>query len=120
MNNINQALAGLTGPGLPQGNKVVGRRTEEASDVSLKTDATETVVSSEAVNEVKVLGSQVVDVPLETMPTLASVEKAYLLKVLAAAGGNKTKAAKVLGITLKTVYNKLDVYAKEFKASQDS
>lgn len=42
--------------------------------------------------------------------TLAEVEKAHLIKVLELYGNNKTHAAKALGITLKSVYNKLNAY----------
>ena len=41
---------------------------------------------------------------------LAEVEKRHILRVLAANNGNKTRAAKVLGIDTKTLYNKLKAY----------
>lgn len=44
------------------------------------------------------------------LPTLYDIEKAYLEQVLAHVGGNKTQAAKVLDISLKTLYNKLNSY----------
>ena len=44
------------------------------------------------------------------MPTLAAVEKEYILRVLGMVGGSKEKAAKVLGVSTKTVYNKLARY----------
>ncbi|HEY7203403.1 MAG TPA: helix-turn-helix domain-containing protein, partial [Methylomirabilota bacterium] len=37
-------------------------------------------------------------------------EKALILKTLAANGNNKTRAADVLGISLKTLHNKLKAY----------
>ncbi len=47
----------------------------------------------------------------ETMKlTLAEVEKRHIQRVLASTGGNKTRAAKVLGIDTKTLYNKLKSY----------
>jgi len=51
------------------------------------------------------------------LPTLAELEKRHVLNVLALLDGNKTQAAKVLGISLKTVYNKLEQYAQEEAAS---
>jgi len=42
--------------------------------------------------------------------TLAEVERRYILEELARAQGNKTQAAKSLGIGLKTLYRKLDAY----------
>ena len=42
--------------------------------------------------------------------TLAELEKLYILDTLAKTGGNKTKAAEILGVSLKTIYNKLASY----------
>lgn len=55
--------------------------------------------------------------------TLYELEKKYILKALIHFGGNKTQAAQNLGITIKTLYNKLheygefDKYAVHTKAS---
>ena len=43
-------------------------------------------------------------------PTLDLVERAYILYVLQAEGGNKAKAAEVLGIDPSTLYRKLTRY----------
>jgi DNA-binding NtrC family response regulator len=43
-------------------------------------------------------------------PTLDAVERAYILHVLQAEGGNKTRAAEVLGIDPSTLYRKLSRY----------
>jgi two-component system, NtrC family, response regulator AtoC len=48
------------------------------------------------------------------MPTMAELEREYLMLVLKNNGGSKTKAAKILGFSVKTIYNKLD----EYKASE--
>ncbi len=45
-----------------------------------------------------------------TNPTLELVERAYILWVLEAEGGNKAKAAEVLGIDPSTLYRKLNRY----------
>lgn len=42
--------------------------------------------------------------------SLAAVEQQHIRKILAYADGNKTRAAKVLGIGLATLYRKLDEY----------
>ena len=42
--------------------------------------------------------------------SLAEMEKRHILRVLVAASGNKTRAAKTLGIDTKTLYNKLKSY----------
>jgi DNA-binding NtrC family response regulator len=42
--------------------------------------------------------------------SLAEVERRYVLRVLEAAGGNKTSAAHILGVTRKTLYRKLEEY----------
>jgi hypothetical protein len=41
---------------------------------------------------------------------LAEMEKRHILRVLASTGGNKTRAARILGIDTKTLYNKLKAY----------
>ena len=42
--------------------------------------------------------------------SLAEVERRYTLRVMEAVGGNKTLAARLLGITRKTLYRKLEDY----------
>ena len=42
--------------------------------------------------------------------TLEQVEREHIFRVLGVTGGNKSKAAKNLGISLKTLYNKLHAY----------
>ena len=44
-----------------------------------------------------------------TLP-LAEIEKRHIQRVLASTGGNKTRAAGILGIDTKTLYNKLKSY----------
>lgn len=44
--------------------------------------------------------------------TLHELEKLYILKALGHFGGNKTQAANNLGITIKTLYNKLHEYGE--------
>lgn len=51
---------------------------------------------------------QVLAVPKGT--PLAEVEKMYVVRVLDSYQGNKTKTAHELGITIKTLYNKLHEY----------
>jgi DNA-binding NtrC family response regulator len=46
-------------------------------------------------------------------PTLEVIERAYISWVLAAEGGNKTRAAEVLGIDPSTLYRKLSRYDSE-------
>jgi len=41
---------------------------------------------------------------------LKDVERDVILKTLASVGNNKTRAAEVLGISLKTLHNKLNRY----------
>ncbi len=44
------------------------------------------------------------------LPTMEELERQYLNLVLAQTGGNKVKTAKILGFSVKTIYNKLDGY----------
>ena len=46
----------------------------------------------------------------EAVMTLEEVERRHLLRVLADQGNDKRKAAEILGISLKTLYNKLHQY----------
>jgi two-component system, NtrC family, response regulator HydG len=48
--------------------------------------------------------------------TLADVEQAHILAVLAAEGGNRTKAAQVLGIGIATLHRKLRQYGVKARA----
>lgn len=49
---------------------------------------------------------------------LAEIEKRHLLRVLSSTGGNKTRAARILGIDTKTLYNKLKAYNTEVRTQQ--
>ena len=49
----------------------------------------------------------IADTP-DALITLAEVERRYVRQVLAAVGGNKTMAAKVLGIDRRSLYRRLD------------
>jgi Fis family transcriptional regulator, factor for inversion stimulation protein len=46
-------------------------------------------------------------------PSLRDVERDYFLAVLDSVGGNKAHAAKILGIAVKSVYNKLEYYGAQ-------
>ena len=51
-------------------------------------------------------------VPEGEMPTLEQLEASYLLRVLSAVGGNKSRAAQILGVDRKTLYRMIDQPAK--------
>ena len=53
----------------------------------------------------------VLSIPVGT--TLAETEKELILETLRKAGGNKTKAAKMLGIGVRTLYRKLEEYGEK-------
>jgi DNA-binding NtrC family response regulator len=46
------------------------------------------------------------------LPSLAEVERRHILKVLAHTDGNRARAASILGVDPKTLYNKLKVYER--------
>jgi Nif-specific regulatory protein len=66
--------------------------------------------------EVKLVVEKVVQVKVsDFIPvTLEELEKGHIMITLENLGNNKTKTAKVLGITVKTLYNKLHSYGVEF------
>jgi two-component system response regulator AtoC len=47
-------------------------------------------------------------IPEGEMPTLDQLESSYLLRVLSAVGGNKSRAAHVMGVDRKTLYRMID------------
>ena len=49
---------------------------------------------------------------------LAEIEKRHILRVLNSTDGNKTRAAKILGIDTKTLYNKLKAYGAGFRTAR--
>src|SRR5213594_3392446 len=48
----------------------------------------------------------------EELVSLEEVERRYILRVMEAVGGHRTRAAQVLGLDRKTLYRKLDRYAQ--------
>ena len=54
-----------------------------------------------------------VEYTMESFPTLEEVERKHIFLAMKMANGNKSAAAKMLGITLKTIYNKMDKYTKD-------
>jgi transcriptional regulator of acetoin/glycerol metabolism len=47
-------------------------------------------------------------IPEGQLPTLDKIEASYLLRVLSAVGGNKSRAAQVMGVDRKTLYRMID------------
>ena len=53
----------------------------------------------------------------EMVPSgIKEMEKDLILKTLRETNGNKAKAAKLLGVTARTIRNKLEEYGKDFPA----
>ncbi len=50
------------------------------------------------------------DFDLDAAVTLSDLEKQQIIKTLSKMNGNKTRVAETLGISIKTLYNKLNVY----------
>jgi DNA-binding NtrC family response regulator len=57
--------------------------------------------------------------PVEEERTLAEVERAHILRVLEASGGNKARAARILGIPRRTLYRRLGAYGEELREGDD-
>ena len=57
--------------------------------------------------------TRLVDEPAPPNPSMEVIERAYIHFVLDAEGGNKTRAAEVLGIDPSTLYRKLNRYGIE-------
>jgi len=57
--------------------------------------------------------SDATDCATERPKTLAEVEREHIERTLARHGGNKRAAAADLGISLKTLYNRLNQWAEE-------
>jgi DNA-binding NtrC family response regulator len=56
---------------------------------------------------------------LDVGTTVEDAEKALILKTLAATSNNKTRAAEILGISLKTLHNKLKEYGASSNAASE-
>lgn len=54
-----------------------------------------------------------IDMDAEHVLTLQELEKRYIERVLKAVGGNKTRAARLLGLDRRTLYRKLERYEAE-------
>ncbi len=57
--------------------------------------------------------SAAIPMPISATGTLAEMEKAKIIAALQSVGNNRSKAARVLGISRRTLYRKLDEYAQE-------
>jgi len=55
----------------------------------------------------------------EELVTIEEVERRYVLKVLEAVAGNRTQAAKILGLDRKTLYRKLERYGYDDRDAKD-
>lgn len=80
----------------------------------LHTVVTRAVIFSES----SIIGPDVLQLgdgttPADATKSLASIEKEHILKVLAYTGGNKEKAARILGVAKQTLYNKGKEYGIE-------
>jgi transcriptional regulator with PAS, ATPase and Fis domain len=51
-------------------------------------------------------------VPLRVGTTVDEMERLLILRTLEATGQNKTRAAEILGVSLKTLHNKLKAYSR--------
>ena len=54
------------------------------------------------------MSAEYVQVPVGT--SIADMERAMIMATLKRCGGNKTRTAAMLGVSLKTLYNRLNAY----------
>jgi transcriptional regulator of acetoin/glycerol metabolism len=74
-------------------------------------------------DELKALVDRTCETPREEtggIPSLDEVERRHITRVLTAAHGNKTLAARVLGVDRKTLHRKLSQYARAGAGSQEN
>jgi transcriptional regulator with PAS, ATPase and Fis domain len=100
-----QTLLGYAWPG----NVRELRNTIERAVITCQGDLiTPAYLPPNLVGQTRVESPDSVTLPLGT--TVEDAEKALILKTLASVGNNKTRAAEILGISLKTLHNKLNRY----------
>ena len=88
---------------------VILSRNEQIAATDLPPRLRQTGSLSEA--DAKSIPANMVAVSLGT--TVDEMERQLILRTLEMQGNNKTRAAEVLGVSLKTLHNKLNRYAKE-------
>jgi two-component system, NtrC family, response regulator AtoC len=59
-------------------------------------------------------------IPEGDLPTLDQLESSYLLRVLSAVGGNKSRAAQVMGVDRKTIYRMIERHVSSTRAAKNS
>ena len=75
-------------------------------------------------DELRNLVERTVDTPASSepgaIPSLDEVERRHITRVLTAAHGNKTLAARILGVDRKTLHRKLSQYARSEAGESDT
>jgi DNA-binding NtrC family response regulator len=74
-------------------------------------------IESQEVDKLQLLNDEVIG---RVGMTMAEIERAAIQKTLSETDGNKTEAAKILDIGVRTLHRKLDVYKQETNDSDDS
>jgi transcriptional regulator of acetoin/glycerol metabolism len=74
-------------------------------------------------DELRTLVERSVDTPASNepgaIPSLDEIERRHITRVLTAAHGNKTLAARILGVDRKTLHRKLSQYARSESAASE-
>lgn len=74
-------------------------------------------------DELRALVERTCETPREEtggIPSLDEVERRHITRVLTAAHGNKTLAARILGVDRKTLHRKLSQYARAGSGQQEN
>lgn len=80
------------------------------SNIAENATNTENMVPSIVIDNAKIVWKTM---NRQDVPTLATVEKEHILQTLKIARGNRTHAAQILGISLRTLRNKIRQYRNE-------
>ena len=115
-----QKIASYRWPGNVRELKNVIHRAYVLSDDEIDVDISDDFAAGTTAPAVRGAGSNGNDVTIPVGTSLDLAERALIMATLRSLDGSKSKAAQVLGISLKTLYNRLHAYGGAARASVDT